>query len=123
MITKGEARKTVNTDVDEIEEALRGRLDDVSFLLDEQDIEHEAFLNSDGEDGWHALVTAGHQVHGSPLRQYTITYASRDAAWLWQATDEDGEDDGPYPLAALDADASPVEIAEHLALIVGGGHG
>lgn len=102
-------------DVDELEERLRGRLDDVSFLLDERGIEHATFLTSDGDDGWHLLITAGHEVHGSPLREYTITYASRDAVWLWQATSEDGEDDGPHALPGLAADASPVEIAEHIA--------
>lgn len=110
-------------DTDEIEEALRGRLDDVSFLLDEQSIEHETYLNSDGEDGWHALITAGHAVHGSPLREYTVTYASRDETWLWQATGEDGEEAGPHVLAALDADPSAVEIAEHVVQIVGCGSG
>jgi len=110
-------------DVDEVEERLRGLLDDVSFLLDEKSIEHATYLNSDGDDGWHALITAGHEVHGSPLREYSITFASRDAAWIWQATDEEGEDDGPRALAELDADASPVEIAEHVAQIVGGGRG
>jgi len=109
-------------DTDEIEEQLRGRLDDVSFLLDERDVPHETYLNSDGDDGWHALITAGHAVHGSPLREYTITYVSRDGAWLWQSTDADGEEAGPHVLAALDDDASPVEIAEHLTQNVGGGH-
>lgn len=110
------SENTVNTDVDEIEEALRGRLDDVSFLLDEKDIGHETFLNSDGDEGWHALVTAGHEVHGSPLREYTLTYASRDLQWLWQATTEEGEDQGPHILDRLDSTASPVEIAEHIAV-------
>jgi hypothetical protein len=110
-------------DVDEVEESLRARLDDVSFLLDEKSIEHETFLNSDGEDGWLALITAGHGVHGSPLREYTITYASRDDDWLWQSTDEDGEDLGPHALGALGGDASPIEIAGHLAQVVGDGRG
>jgi hypothetical protein len=120
---KVDENNNVLDDVDEMEERLRWRLDDVSFLLDEKGIEHDTFLNSDGDDGWHMLITAGHEVHGSPLREYTVTYASRDSVWLYQATDEDGEDVGPHLLAALDADASPVEVAEHLALVVGGGHG
>lgn len=107
-------------DVDEVEERLRGLLDDVGFLLDEKDIEHDAFLNSDGEDGWHLVVTAGHEVHGSPLREYTLTYSSAEAAWSWQATAEDGDEQGPHAATGLDADASPVDVAEHIAAELAG---
>lgn len=110
----------MSAEVDEIEQQLRGRLDDVSFLLDEKSIGHETYLNSDGDEGWHALITAGHEVHGSPLREYTVTYASVDNSWLWQAATEDGDEAGPHALTGLAGDASAVEIAEHIAAEVGG---
>lgn len=107
-------------EADEVEQQLRGRLDDVSFLLDEKSIAHDTYLTSDGDDGWHALITAGHEVHGSPLREYTVTYASADRGWLWQATTEVGDEAGPHALTGLVADAGPIDIAEHIAAEVGG---
>jgi hypothetical protein len=105
---------------DETEDILRGRASDVSFLLDERDIEHDTFVQSDGEEGWHLVITAGHAIHGSPLREYTLTYASRDAAWTCQAVAEDGESVGPHSVPSLDATSSAVEIADHIAAEVAG---
>lgn len=112
---------TVNTelcDEDLAEQWLIGRASDVSFLLAEKDIEHETYVNSDGDEGWHLVITAGHAVHGSPLREYTVTYVSAEDRWIYQSTAEDGEDVGPHALTGLLGDASAVEIAEHIAVEV-----
>lgn len=99
---------------EELEHAMRALADDISFLLDEREIEHETHVEWDGDEGWHVVITAAHEVHGSNLREYTVSYISSEKRWLCQSVDEDGERDGPWELTGL-ADASPVEMAEHIA--------
>lgn len=99
---------------EEVEHTARALADDISFLLDERDIQHETHVEWDGDEGWHVIITAGHKVHGSPLREYTLTYSTAERRWLYQSIDEDGEQDGPHEHAGL-ANASANEVAEDIA--------
>lgn len=106
---------------DDLDDAIRAYGDDISMLLDGHDVEHDVHPQHDGDEGWHLLITAGHAIHGSPLREYTITYITAERRWIWQAESEDGEQDGPHGLPELTAGASPVEVADHIAARIKGG--
>lgn len=112
---------TLDLSDDDAERAAHNLADDISLLLDERGIDHETHIQHDGDDGWHVVITAGHAIHGSPLRELTITYITAERRWMWQAETEDGNQVGPHELTELVADASPVEVAEHLAANIGGG--
>lgn len=102
---------------EEIEHRARALGDDISLLLDEQELTHEVHIEWDGDDGWHVVITAGHAVHGSPLREYTLTYATADQRWTCQTVDEDGTQAGPHEVPGS---MSPVEAAVHIAAEIGG---
>lgn len=109
---------------EEIERAARTLADDVSLLLDERGIEHDTDVQWNGDDdneGWYVVIAAGRET-GIPLREYTITYDTRDQRWLYQRDPgEDEQPDQPHHLAELTAQSSPVEVAEHIAQQLQGG--
>lgn len=113
------AENTVNNLDEEIEHTARALGDDVSLLLDERGIEHEVHVEHDGDEGWYVIITAGHEVHGDVLREFTLTFATAGQRWTWQATSEDGDREGPHEETSLGG-ASPAEVAEHIAANVGG---
>lgn len=100
---------------EQLERNMRNLADDVSLLLDEKDIDHETHVEWDGDEGWHVVVTAGHQVHGSPMREYTVSYISAEKRWMYTAVTQDGDEEGPHELTSLAGTLAPVEVAEYIA--------
>jgi hypothetical protein len=118
------ADNTVNSHDDEIEHVARTFADDVSLELDARDIEHQVDVQWNGDDGdddgWYVVIAAGRET-GIPLREYTLTYDTRDRRWLVQVDlGEEEQPEQPRQLDALTAGSSPVEVAEHIAANVGG---